>query len=292
MEMSEQDLKDLRTANPQASDEQFRMWLSECRMRGAIPGKDIFLQIRSSKEWDEEKKTKVWKKKALYITSVGFLRTIAERSKMYAGQLPPVWVYLDDNGLPTIESKFALQGKHPYAVQVAILRKGWDHALTVAARWDAYAQKYKDGDAEKLTPTWALRGPEQLEKCAETLALRKAFPEECSGVYVPEELPPNDEQPRSRKTRLPSTTKDLDAVAEEEEIRMFTGEKPTKEEMQEYSKTLKGYAEIVGSDNLRTFVINKFKVKKLQMAGKEQWVSLLAELANCNDVKTLVGGKQ
>jgi len=59
----------------------------------------------------------------------------------------------------------------------------------VPARFEAYAQYFSDGDnGQKLNSTWANRGPEQLEKCAEALALRKAFPEELGGLYLQEEL--------------------------------------------------------------------------------------------------------
>src|ERR1700681_4702080 len=116
---SDKELQALKKEHaPDATQEQFDLWIVECRNRKAVPVHDIFLQIRSVKEWNEDTKTKVFKKKAIYGTTIGFLRKIADRTTHYAGQLPSIWIYLDDQGNPTVESKVALKDKQPYAAQV------------------------------------------------------------------------------------------------------------------------------------------------------------------------------
>lgn len=55
--------------------------------------------------------------------------------------------------------------------RVAIWRRGIPRAFTATCRMDAYRQQ---------TPLWDSMAPEQLAKCAEALALRRAFPAEMS----------------------------------------------------------------------------------------------------------------
>ena len=57
------------------------------------------------------------------------------------------------------------------------------------ARFEAYATIVvpKDG-TPYLSETWRKRGCEQLFKCAEALALRRAYPEEMAGLLLSEEL--------------------------------------------------------------------------------------------------------
>ena len=177
------------------SDSGFILWIEECKRRRLVPGRDIVLQIRSVKEYDEEQKKKVFKQKAVYITTIAALRKIAERTQQFGGQLPSQWVYLDDSGAPTIVSDVPLPKKdkpkeirEPWAAKATIRRKDWQEPVTVPARWGAYAQFFRTEEGTFLTSTWATRGPEQLEKCAEALALRKAFPEELGGLYIAEEM--------------------------------------------------------------------------------------------------------
>lgn len=178
-----------------ASQQQFDLWIAECRNRGLAPVKDVVLQIRATKEWNPDTKTKEFVKKAVHITTIQALRKLAERTGKYAGQLPSIWVYLDEAGNPGILSDVPLpaQGsskepRRPWVAKASVVRKGFDHPITVPARFEAYAQYFSDGSSQSLNSTWANRGPEQLEKCAEALALRKAFPEELGGLYLQEEF--------------------------------------------------------------------------------------------------------
>lgn len=200
-----------------ASQQQFDLWLAECRNRGLVPVKDVVLQIRATKEWNPETRTKEFVKKAVHITTIQALRKLAERTGKYAGQLPSVWVYLDDAGNPAIQSDVPLpdknslsQPRRPWAAKASVVRHGFPNPITVPARFEAYAQYFSDGSSQQLNSTWANRGPEQLEKCAEALALRKAFPEELGGLYLQEEFTDEETvtataQPDVQKTEIPAT---------------------------------------------------------------------------------------
>jgi hypothetical protein len=64
------------------------------------------------------------------------------------------------------------------------MRQGFIEPLYAVATWASYAPHFNG----KLSQMWQQHGALMLGKCAEMLALRKAFPMELSGLYVAEEL--------------------------------------------------------------------------------------------------------
>jgi hypothetical protein len=90
------------------------------------------------------------------------------------------------------------------------------------ATWEQYKQTKKEGG---VTSMWAKFGPLMLAKCAESLALRRAFPNELSGVYSQEEMaqaipdaeytPPKPPAPRA------NTVKSDGAKASPEAIKLL-----------------------------------------------------------------------
>jgi phage recombination protein Bet len=71
----------------------------------------------------------------------------------------------------------------PAAAKVTVLRAGQTFAAT--ALWSEYAQVKKDGEPTQM---WEKMSSTMLAKCAEALALRKAFPQDLSGIYTSEEM--------------------------------------------------------------------------------------------------------
>lgn len=192
-------LKKEHAAN--ATDEQFALWIAECRTRNLAPVRDIIMQIRTSEEWDPEVGAKVKKKKSIYIVTIGAKRKIANATGLYAGQLPTKWIYLDSKNQPTIESEIPLPDPanpmlplEPWAVRTSILRTGFQAPLTVVSRFGAYCQTFKRNGEVQLTAMWSANGRscEMLEKCGESSCLTRAFPSELSGLYIAEELQKDD----------------------------------------------------------------------------------------------------
>lgn len=71
----------------------------------------------------------------------------------------------------------------PAAAKVTVVRG--DKPFTFVAVFSEYAQYKRDGN---LNSMWAKMTSNQLGKCAEAGALRKAYPQDLSGVYIPEEM--------------------------------------------------------------------------------------------------------
>ena len=201
--------------------EQAEVCRTFCEVRGLLPGKHVIFNLRSTSEWDEAVGAKVKTTKIIFMTTIDASRLIAERTKLYNGQAPEQYIYLDENGAPSIVSEIPLPQlplkpgqqalpREPWAVRTTVHRRDFTQPITSVARFDAYAATYfdKSKNEVRLNEMWSRRGPEQLAKCSEMLSLRKAFPEELGGLYLAEEFKPDQEevakQPISPAVAIPS----------------------------------------------------------------------------------------
>ena len=170
--------------------------IAEARGLNPILGECYFV-----KRWDSEARREKWAVQA----AIDSLRIKAEQTGLYAGQDEPEHEY-DSEGNVTL-------------ARVRVWRKDWPRPAVGVARWSEYVQTTKEG---KPTKFWRQMPHNQLAKCAEALALRKAFPAVLSKVYIPEEMAQADnESPYAPQIEAPRKAPEL--VAAKVDERVFAG---------------------------------------------------------------------
>ena len=129
------------------------------------------------------------KGKLSIMASIDGLRLIAERTGSYEGQTAPQWC-----GSDGVWKDVWLSAETPKACRIGVYKTKFREALYAIALFEEYAGKqtyddnygkFKKGD---LTYMWAKMPALMIAKVAEALALRKAFPNEMSGIYSTEEM--------------------------------------------------------------------------------------------------------
>lgn len=187
MEFSSVQIQLLRDTIAQGCDpNEFALFLEIAKLKRLDPFNG---QIRPVKRWDSN----LGREKMTVQVGIDGYRVIGSRTGDLAG--------IDD---ATYDSE---DGDHPKWARVTVYRYGRGNEkvpYTATARWSEYVQKKKDGTPNSM---WQKMPFLMLGKVSEALALRKAFPDELSGIYTNEEMAQADNviegQPQQQEKKQP-----------------------------------------------------------------------------------------
>lgn len=154
------------TVAKDATDSELKLFLYQCKRTGLDPfSRQIYFLKMGGK--------------ASIQSSIDGFRLIAERSGKYQGQTIPL--FLDKTGK---WHEVWTEPGYPIAAKVGVRRSDFKEPLFGIAKWDSYVPMYNG----KVGTMWAKMPDLMLAKVAEALALRKAFPNDLSGIYASEEM--------------------------------------------------------------------------------------------------------
>lgn len=155
----------------EATDAEMQLYFYDCKRRGVHPLDRLIHFTKRGGRY-------------VPITSIDLFYQRAHASGEFAGQDETIF-----KGHP---------GKDGFEATVRVYRQRQGHdkaGWSATARWAEYYPGDQQGHMWKKMPN------RMLEKCAEALALRKAFPSELQGLYVKEEMDQAGEEVPAYKQR-------------------------------------------------------------------------------------------
>jgi phage recombination protein Bet len=194
-----------RTVAKEATDDELALFLHTCKRTGLDPlAKQIHFVKRNTKRGPV----------AAFQTAIDGYRLVADRTGKYAGNDDPAFGEEKDG--------------HPVSATVTVYKvvNGERCPFTATARWSEYFPGEDQGFMWRKMPYL------MLGKCAEGLALRKAFPAELGGVYTDEEMQQADNDggkpapPASPKPKAKTDGGTLTFIPAEVEKKMCKDNKP------------------------------------------------------------------
>lgn len=196
MGMLSRDQVDLlkRTVAVGATDDELALFVEVAKGTGLNPFAKQIYAIKRGKG-DRAKMT--------IQTGIDGFRLIAHRTGKYRGQEGPLWCGADGQW-----TDIWLSPEPPVAAKVGVLHADFGVPLWATAKYDAYVQMKDQWEGNQKVGSapnefWTKMPDHMLAKCAEALALRKAFPQELASVYANEEMGQADNGEVIRGTVLP-----------------------------------------------------------------------------------------
>lgn len=180
-----------RTVAADATQDEFDMFIEVCRRVGLDPfRKQLYCLVYNKDKPD--------KRKVAFITGIDGFRAVAQRNGDYRPDDAEPEIVIDPERVDP--------ATNPLGIVKAVVKAykrgpdGW-HAVVGVAHWEEFAplqeewafdeQKGKrqpTGKFELALGNWRKMPRIMIQKCAESQALRRGWPEDLSGVYSPEEM--------------------------------------------------------------------------------------------------------
>ena len=150
-----------------STDDEFELFILACKRTGLDP---FAKQVYAVKRWNSSLR----REEMTIQTSIDGFRLIAERTGHYS---------------PGKETSYTYDVNKKIVSATAYIKKltkdGTWHEVPFTAFYEEYVQRKKD---KTVTQFWQRMPHVMLSKCAESMALRKAFPVELSGIYTNDEM--------------------------------------------------------------------------------------------------------
>lgn len=193
-----------------ATDDELKLYFFECRRRGVHPlDRLIHPVVRQDKNGT---------RRISFQTSIDLFRSEAENTGEYRGQKDVEYGEM----IPWDK----IDKKVPEYAKATIKRFDEHTGDIIEISATAYWEEYYPG--EQLGFQWRKMPRLMLGKCAEALALRKAFPRKLAGLYTFEEMQLNDLVSQGKALKKPvGKSEKKDPQPEQEQ------EKPVKEKLHE-----------------------------------------------------------
>lgn len=155
----------------EAPEAERQVFLHVCQRTGLDPfARQVYMIGRYDRKANRTKYT--------IQTGIDGFRVIAERRPEYAGQTEIEWC--DDDG--RWSDVWLAKGKAPRAARVGVYRHDWARPVYATVMFDEFKVD---------SPMWSLtygKPAHMIGKVAEAHALRKAFPQDLSGLYTDDEM--------------------------------------------------------------------------------------------------------
>lgn len=177
-----------RTICKDLSREELMLFAQVCQSKGLDPFSSQIYAIKRSG-------------RITFQTGIDGLRSLAERTGEYDGQEDPVWY--DASGS---QHYVWTREEAPVACRVGVFRKGCSRPIRAIATFAEFRSS--------TSQLWRSMPAHLLSKCAEALALRKAFPQAVGGLYEKDEPISENGHEKTGAIEINSIVENLDAPPE------------------------------------------------------------------------------
>lgn len=162
-------------------------------------------QITFIKRWDKE----LGREAMAPQISIDGARLLAQRTGKYRGQIGPFWCGSDGQWVDVW-----LKDEPPAAAKVGVIHADFAEPMYAVARFESYAARMPASKGGGLIAMWHKMPELMIAKCAESLALRRAFPAELSGIYSDDEMAQSANDSPAQRSQEPERKRTQQAVTQ------------------------------------------------------------------------------